>query len=338
MKVYKEDIAEKTLQEAEKTIITHDDKLLLRAEKSKMYSDSSWKIFADHNRNKDGAEIITAYWNDKKGKESKFLKAGDEIPEGWKPCYEWKIKGLPEGMNIILRHNEVNLILTNLYSKWDETRYRLAMDAIISAGEAIPYNPREGGKDPERNRKEAMRQILNRNFFVAEYEWNLLIMGQLGREIKNFYRNSGSDKYVKYDNTVYLQGYGKYKGKKKVKIYSISEREGNDSDLTKIEITLFKQFFKDIDMREPKKFLEQPDIQEKIFPELKNTLNKHLKELSGDLRRRLYSAMGINEITEESLKSLTLTSIKNEIEYRQSENNPSIKDFDFSIDDFDTSI
>lgn len=255
-----------------KPLITHDDRLLLRAQKHTL---GLWDNWREGTRIawRDGAPIIVRWHH-----VEDVQRTCSEPPAGeeqlWRPQYE---RTVPlEGVRIAIKCNQVDVELLDLQNDL-RSRYRKALEVLagmVSAG-VLRYLPRLTEPTP-RNVLEAIRHRMRRYAHVALYEHNLIFRGSLGARILEVLRKhdkaGGSFPY-----TVYLRGFNRYEGLEvSQKFYNVSQAENRkdapEATLYKLETTLHKAFLKRHGLRDVADFIEQPDIQER----LEEHLAKHL--------------------------------------------------------------
>jgi hypothetical protein len=245
-------------------LITHDDRLLLRAQKSELGLFDNWRDGTRIAR-RAGARVIVSWHHLEDVKRScSEPPAGEE--HLWRPQYE---RTVPlEGVRVSLKCNQVDVELLDLQNDL-RSRYRKALEVLaelVSAG-VVRYLPRLSEPTP-RNVLEAIRHRMRRYAHVALYEHNLLFRGALGTRILKAlepHDKAGGS----FPGTVYLKGFPRYEGMEVAqKFYNVSQAEGRQDapqdTLYKLETTLHKAFLKRHALRDIADFIEQPDIQEKL--------------------------------------------------------------------------
>ena len=247
-----------------KPLITHDDRLLLRAQKHELGLWENWKDGTIVAR-KDGEPVVVSWHH-----VEDVSRTCQEPPSGelglWRPQFE---RTVPlEGVRIAIKCNQVDVELLDLQNDL-RSRYRKALEVLselVSAG-VLRYLPRLSEPTP-RNVLEAIRHRMRRYAHVALYEHNLLFRGALGARILEALRPH--DKAPEpYEFTVYLRGFNQYEGLEvSQKFYNVSQKENRKDDpeatLYKLETTFHKAFLKRHALRDVAQFIEQPDIQEKL--------------------------------------------------------------------------
>lgn len=278
--------------------ICHDDKLLLRGQKSVVGLEADWRSVAlpvrrnGHKvvvnfsqRSADGSVVDTIshdQWSELKPLQRSL----------YRPQYLRGID-LGDGASLSMRNNEFDLRLANLFGNY-RSRYRSALDALVELQErgVLTYAPRTD-EPTERNRLEAMRNRLKRTMKPTEYEHDILLPGDLGKAIWGDLRRSEKVSRVT-EGTIYVKGYQRYKGiQSAVKCYDIGMRDGLDAGRWyKLETTLYKAYFKgqNIGVGE---LVEQPDIQERISERLTRDVAGAIKLLSGETMEMLQAELGL---------------------------------------------
>lgn len=275
--------------------LLHDDKLVLRALKTGIGNRSGIGLDIDYWKEleyklKNGKPELTGYWNNKTFEhhgidwlesEKGWIAFNNE--KGWKEVIK-KVytKGFPEGVELIFNNNQIDLRIRNLYDNLG-SRYTATMNYLVPlASKIIKYNPRVENPT-QRNITEALRHRIKKAFLPSEYEYNILIKGELGLLIMNELKEwSNTGKGHKEENTVYLKGWNKdqkNKGQTIVKFYDIGARDfykgGIAGTIFKLEITLRKAYFKKEGLL-INDLITQPKIQEILKKELVKQLNTSL--------------------------------------------------------------
>ena len=286
----KEAIAVAIMEAMGDKMIVHDDKLLLRALKTRVQTgkgrpggvglEEDWWRYVPIAIDNEGNQEFTGYWNQGIGEHhGTGWEATDEgrrrleQEQGWKPTYRRRLK-IGEGVYATMEGNQVDLFIGNLYENMG-SRYREALGYLVDMVDrgVVRYQPRIEPSD--RRKKEAIRNRMKREFKIAEYEHNVLFRGEVGRELFEQFRTIAErDKsMVLEEGTIYLKGFNRYKGlKRAVKYYDIGKREdSNPGEFFKLETTLLKEYFKSQGMG-VSDMLEQPEIQERIKNELEKAI------------------------------------------------------------------
>lgn len=261
-----------------KPVITHDDRLLLRAQKSELGLWDNWKA-GTQIAWKNGEPVIVSWHHvDDVSKTCSSPPPGEE--ELWRPQYE---RTVPlEGVRVSLKYNQVDVELLDLQNDL-RSRYRKALEVLADMVRhgVVRYEPRV--EEPtERNLLEAIRHRMRRYAKVTTYEHNLMFRGELGARMFEALRPH--DKAIEpYENTVYLKGFKRYDGLQvSQKFYNVSRKENRseaEEELWKLETTFHKDYFKAHNLRDVKDFIEQPDIQEILFESLSRKLTYVLRLL-----------------------------------------------------------
>lgn len=262
-------------------LITHDDRLLLRAQKSELRLFDNWRAGTRVAR-RDGEPVIVRWHHiDDVAKTCSEPPAGEELL--WRPQYE---RTVPlEGVRVSLKCNQVDVELLDLQNDL-RSRYRKALEVLadmVSRG-VVSYLPRVPEPTP-RNVAEAIRHRMRRYAKVTTYEHNLLFRGEIGArmlEVLEPHDKAGG----KFPGTVYLKGWKRYDGLQVAqKFYNVSQAERRSDTpgetLYKLETTFLKDFFREHGLRDVADFIEQPDIQEKLEHYLVKPLEGVLKLLQG---------------------------------------------------------
>lgn len=244
-------------------LITHDDRLLVRAQKVDHYRGSipvgiglkaDWKYNdrVEVVHGEDGEPVIVNYcrsYHEGDEVKTKTLTV-DEYERRWgevesgdrEALYELQsyapqyLRGVKLADDVYMRFqdNRMDLRICSLMNDL-QSRYRIALDScvrLIDEG-VFRYEARSEDAEP-RNRLEAMRNRIKRYGKVAEYEHDILFQGDIGKAIYDdlsAYAQSveGLKTMAVYaeKGTVYLQGVRPTKGETqaKVKYYDIGKRE-----------------------------------------------------------------------------------------------------------------
>jgi hypothetical protein len=289
----KEGVAFKVLEMTGGGTIAHDDRLLLRAQKSDIGLDKDWRHTVDV-RHRDGEIEIVNYFDRLEGKcvSLDFISKLETVDHArYRPqC----LRGLDlgYGASVDLLNNQMDVYLLDLFNN-PGSRYRSALEAMLDLADrgTLRYTPRTD--ESPRNRREAVRNRIKRYLKPTEYEHDILIFGELGKAVYDDIRASGKNKAAE-ENTIYLRGRNVEKDTRySVKIYDVDARDGTGSgERYKIETTLRKAFFKaeGISVAD---MTFQPDIQERICTELEKGLSYSVGLLSGETMARLAEAVGV---------------------------------------------
>lgn len=275
------------------SVITHDDRLLLRAQKSEIGISKAWKETVDV-RHKDGEIQIVNYFDREAGRcvSCEYVDGlSKPDPKRYRPqC----LRGLDlgYGASVDLLNNQVDVYLLDLFSN-SGSRYRSALEAMLDMADrgTITYEPRTA--ESPRNRREAVRNRLKRYMRPTEYEHDILISGELGKAVYNDLRQSEKAKRIE-ENTVYLRGLNVGKDTRySLKAYDIDKRDGTGAGSRfKIETTLRKKYFKTAKITVADMTF-QPDIQVRICEELEKGLSYAVGLLSKETMAMLAEALEV---------------------------------------------
>jgi hypothetical protein len=273
--------------------IAHDDRLLLRAQKSDIGLEESWRETVDVRHRGGEIEIVNYFDRETGSCVSREYVESMEAPDyaRYRPqC----LRGLDlgYGASVDLLNNQVDVYLLDLFNN-PGSRYRSALEAMLDLADrgTIRYTPR--AEESQRNRREAVRHRVKRYLKPTEYEHDILISGELGKAVYDDIRASGKDRAAE-ENTIYLRGRNVEKDTRySLKIYDVDARDGTGSGARyKIETTLRKAFFKAEGITVADMTF-QPDIQERICKELEKGLSYSVGLLSGETMARLAEAVGV---------------------------------------------
>lgn len=261
-------------------IIAHDDRLLLRAQKSDIGLTKEWRQEVDI-RHRDGeVEIVSYVLPSEDGEIARVVKPEtfDTLTDEEKGKYKPQLlRGLDlaEGVTVTFRDNRMDLIMADLFED-AASRYRKGLEYLLDLADrgVIAYTPR--AEDNPRNRREAVRNRMKRYVKPTEYEHDILFRGEVGRALGlDLAAHDIADEH--YEGTTYLQGFRKYDGlRKSVKYYDVGHREGSgDGEYFKLETTIRKDYFKGEGLGVAD-LTEQPNIQERIYAELVESVARAL--------------------------------------------------------------
>lgn len=281
----------------ETAVITHDDKLLLRAQKSDIGLTDNWRDNVNI-RYENGESVIVNYiLPDNEGGIEKVITPAEyeQLPDLIKAEYKAQpLRGLDiaEGITATFRDNRFDLILADLFNDAD-SRYKKALENVVRLAlrGVIKYTPR--GEYSSRNMREAIRHRAKKHVKPTEYEHDLLFRGEVGKALYEDLR--AHDKAGnQWEGISYLQGFNRYDGiKKSVKLYDIGVREGSTpGEYFKIETTFYKGYFKEngITVNE---LLTQPEIQDMLRVELIETITRTLNKCRGETLEMLENVLEI---------------------------------------------
>lgn len=290
----KEERAFEVLEVTGEALITHDDRLLIRAQKSDIKLEADWRNQVEVTH-ENGRPVIVDYWRTGKDGTPERVSVEEYTALTWQEQESFRpqvLRGLvlADGVSVSFKNNQVDLRICNLFDDW-RSRYRLALEHMVELTErgVIQYRPSVEAEDG-RNRLEAIRNRLKRWGRPTEYEHDILLRGELGARI-------GAELVphaVQVEGTtVYLQGYKRADNTAKVvKFYDIGEREGTAlGEHFKLETTMLKEYFKSEGIT-VSELTEQPIIQERILESLAKTLAKVLGLLSWEVQTMAAEALG----------------------------------------------
>jgi hypothetical protein len=292
----KETEAFRVMDMSNQPIVTHDDRLLVRAQKSEIRLEAEWREQVEVTY-ADGRPVILDYWRTgSTGEPERASKEQYEAME-WQEQNTYRpqmLRGLvlAEGVSVSFQNNQMDLRICNLFDDW-RSRYRMALEYMVTLTErgVIKYRPTVEAED-DRNRLEAIRNRLKRYGRPTEYEHDILFRGELGQRILADLRGYAS--HTEGQTTLYIQGYNRGDDTSKVvKFYDIGEREGGAlGEYFKLETTMLKEYFKaqKITVSE---LTEQPVIQERITDGLVKTLTKVVGLLSWEVQSMTAQAIGL---------------------------------------------
>jgi len=295
----KESKAFKVMDMAQTELITHDDRLLIRAQKSDIKLEANWRDCVDITY-RDGRKVVVSYCRTGAGGEPERISVekyeGLSMTEayGFRPQY---LRGLElaEGVTVSLKNNQVDLRICNLMDDW-RSRYRMALEYMVELTERgfIKYRPTTEGD--ERNKVEAIRNRLKRYGRPTEYEHDILFRGELGRMIMADLKEHAV--HIEGETTYYLQGYNRGDDTRlSIKFYDIGARDGSGAgEYFKLETTLLKEYFK-ANKLTVAALTEQPDIQELMAETLTKVYTKVVRCLSWGVQVMMAQAMNL-EVTD----------------------------------------
>lgn len=285
----------------------HDDSIILRVNKESKWKESKRSI---HNGNRGFCKLtpdyylrmyqtdrIIGYWD--KITKSKREK-GDPNSE---PYYSRKID-LGSSTYFETMDSYCELVINDLYTDL-KSRYRKGLNQVVTLVDAgiIEYIPRSEPKD--RNKLEAVRNRIIRDYWIARYDFNLNILDEkLGLELMTRLKQYDQNPDPK-EGTIYLSGFDSNHSTH-IMIYNTKYKTGKN--IVKIEVKLRRDFLvskrkdkktgNEYNLRSPKIFLTQPEIQS--FPAIEK-----------ELRRCMKLVFGKAELEEELRLSIGCTNKKN---------------------------
>ena len=215
-------------------VIAHDDKLLLRGVKTRKTAgkaggvglEEEWWREVPKAVDENGRDLVIGYWNEKTGEHhgAAWAEAGEKMATepGWKETFLRRRK-LAEGVWLNIKGNQVDLTMANLNNDL-RSRYRMALEHAVDMAEngILGYRPRAERKD--KNRTEAIRNRMKREFKPTEYEHEIIVRGEVGRGMMEALKKvaEGKPRMKIEPGTVYLAGYKRNsKTRVSVKYYDI---------------------------------------------------------------------------------------------------------------------
>ena len=251
-------------------VLTHDDCIVIRAQKHLIGLDAKWWTAT-----RNGDLYGWCRFEDGNPKPVESVNRPDLFPDeatgraaGWRPKFE-KRRKLADGVEFIARDSYIDLAI-DLWCQPFATRYRVALDAIASACCAgiISYNGR--ALRSSRHAREAIRLRLKKYGTVARYEHKLTLPADIGNELLAACRpfDEADGKYADMEaGTIYLSGYRKRSTNAgdKLVLYRIGEKEHEQArGRVKLEVALRKEKLDAHGMRAVELWYTQPDIQERL--------------------------------------------------------------------------
>lgn len=290
----KENKAFQVMNLSGESTIAHDDKLLIRSVKSELGLTAEYRHFVNIKKRGTGEAVIVNYILPGETVTSISVEQYEQLEPIEQACYVPQyLRGLElaDGVSLEIKNNQVDIRLYNLFDNLG-SRYKTALDTMIELETRgiLKYSPR--ADETERNRKEAIRQRLKRKMKPAEYEHDILITGELGRMM---YRDlEGLDGVNVLPGTVYITGFKKYKKMETAcKFYDVGNRDRQEpGQYYKIEVTLYKQFFKNNGLR-VNDITTQAETQNRILERLTGIYGKVISRLKGDTLEALQRELGI---------------------------------------------
>ncbi len=282
-------------------IMTHDDRLLIRAQKSDIGISENYREVTPY-KTIDGRREIAGYilFNENNEITSRLPETEAEQAEilGYIPHFTRGGK-IAEGVTYEMKCNQLDIRLCNLYQN-AQTRYRNALDNLSKLCEmgVLSYKPRKE-KPSVRNMQEAIRHRIREYAKPAEYEHNVLFTGEIGRSLYYDIMNSGQAQNM--NGTLYIGGFNRYEGQKSAyKVYDIGRREnGAQGQYFKAEVTILKAYFKKPTESRGRiainELLTQPEIQELIKEKLIRDYTKILKLATPETLKMIAESMEIRE-------------------------------------------
>jgi hypothetical protein len=242
-------------------------------------------------------KTISGYQHDLTGT---FFAAGQLTPDANKslytPLYCLTIK--PDKYTVVIYDRNVIYIKIFNLAHFDKSRYRTLIQVLVDC-EVFVHNPRVANPTPK-HKRDSMRQILNRDFKLNEYEWGLTFNPEISRILLPVIQREA---IVNIDDCYYLN-----KGKRiqcRIKVYNVSalaeDRRGKPyqyivGDLMKFEVTFTHQFFIHHGYAEVSKFTSQIEIFILLLDDILKQFTQHLlNKLTKFEEKNLYLVTGTNK-------------------------------------------
>jgi len=334
----KESGAISIMQMSKNCTITHDDKLLIRGQKSDIgIVQGAHKKLKPVYRDGDPVIVNYGYRSGLKiewvNQERYYDLIALGVPSDMFLVQPLRGESLSSGSWVEIKGNQVDLYLLNLYKDFNASRYSRALNDVcdLEARGVFKYNPKKL-QPTDKNKRDALRHRLIKYLKPREYEHNFLFTGELGGKIYKELREAieskakGTSNAVLEDNTIYLRGYKQHKDTRyKSKFYNIAKREGGSGDVYKFESTLLKAFFlgEGITMQN---LTEQPKIQELVGGELAKSLKGLLNLLTDNTRGQLAMMLGLEiKNKREQVGLITSKMLKRDFTYTEQIKNLEIK-------------
>ena len=239
-------------------MVTHDDALVLRAQKHEAGLQPDWW------KRTQQTDRVTHYMHAATQGLYKGQLDETDNPADWIECRERSVT-LKGGNQLVAYSNTVDIRLRNLWKDF-RRRYRLGLEAVADAGLGGIVDYRGRFEHGTRERLEALRHRLKQHWKVAAYEWNIVFAGALAETLFTELGTVAAEKgFQTFPETVYIKGRPNQSGKDApllVKCYRGTVH--GMPELVKLEITLRGEFLKRNGLRNPAEWETQPDIQERV--------------------------------------------------------------------------
>ena len=262
-------------------IITHDDRLILRARKHKAGLKADWYRRASRNGE------ITGYWNKQTGQHHGAEWTPPPESPDWTPCTK-RIYPIDPDTHILAYDNNLDLQINHLWTSF-VSRYKKALNALLAAApDLFEYNPLVT-EPTARNRLEAFRYRLRNQWKVARYEHNLLLRGSIANVYWSELCAQNTDR--PYENTIYIKG---FKNAQQTHLKAYRTEIHGQPESVKIETTLRYNDLKDLS--DPNKFTTQPEIQSLFADKLKTNWRiamSNTPQTKTLIRRKLPTGAGL---------------------------------------------
>lgn len=291
----KESGAFQVMSSTNTAIIEHDDRLLLRAQKSDIGLELEWRDTVEICFS-DGQPIIIDYWTSddepKRASIEEWQAMTWQARQEYRPQYERGLT-LADKVAVSFKCNQMDLRICNLFEDAG-SRYRAALEYMIQLVDngTMKYRPRSD-EGNVKNKQETVRNRIKRYLRPTEYEHDILFRGVLGQAMMTDLK-SHDKADMKHEGTAYLSGYKRYDGQvKSVKFYDIGKRDvKQEGEYFKLETTFHKHFFKSKGIM-VNEMTWQADIQEKILDELVKTVSNVIGLCSGGTQAMLAQALNV---------------------------------------------
>ena len=272
-------------------VITHDDRLVLRGQKhevglKKGRSGYGWR------KNLIRDDKILGYWNPET-KEKRSVEEGARL--GFLEVHPYKTN-LSKKVTLSAQDSYVDIRIGGLYQrdKVETTRYLEQLNSVLATlqKEILDYKPRSL-EPTDKNKRDALRNRLNKHWKVSSYEYNVTILDrQIGAVL--FSELEGFAEH-REENTVYVKGFkGTSSSNKPILLKYYDMQDIHQVDAFKIEITFRKDYLKRHKLKEPKKWLTADKMQDILKAGIIKNLNKVFKQ-APKAKKMLSQKMGVTQ-------------------------------------------
>jgi hypothetical protein len=271
-----------------RSILTHDDRLLIRFQKHRIGLTET-KVW--HSKTKyvyDDGERKLFGWFDPRTKKS--LKTLSDVPPSerkrYKPIYARTVD-VGDGSYIEFGPSYVDIVLFDLHRDL-RSRYTKCLEKLVLlAKQGILFFRPRSRRCSQGAVEDEMRKRLKNCAIIVEYEHNILFEGEFGRTLYAALRSRDIGGFADL-GTIYLQGFKRYKKRRiSQKYYNIARRDGiSGLSFFKLETTFHKFYFKQNSIR-IEDFLTQPQIQKILAIDLQIYVFKAIKSLTSAECRKL---------------------------------------------------
>ena len=278
---------------ANRTIILHDDKLLVRFQKDEIGLAKTWRACAQKVYEDDIPKMHGFYLKDPgtHPQAERHIRSILDVPKSerslYAPSYEWTV---PVGASarIVILPNHLDIIMLDLQGDL-RPRYEKVLEKVQLLAEkgVIIQGKYHGLSLPERLAKFGR---------PTEYEHNIILQGPLGAKLYEALKDRDKSGFAD-QGTIYFQRHTKYPRKMaSSKYYDIAKREGLEGImLHKLEVTFYKAQFKSHGIKIPD-LLAQPDIQELLHKDLVFQVKKALRTLGREEREALKTKLRLKSV------------------------------------------